>query len=189
MKTEKQTKIIAFAASNSQRSINKQLLNFAIEQLANAEVEVIELSSFTTPIYSPAIEAQLGIPKSIQSLHRKFAEASAFLIASPEHNGLMPAFFKNIIDWLSRIDTQVFNSRPVALISTSPGARGGAGNLRILSDVMVWWGAQIMGTYSLPSFNQRFDQVNNTITDPNEIQKLQDLIHKLEAELHLNPIS
>lgn len=189
MTADKHTKIIAFAASNSQRSINKQLLNFAVEQLVTAEVEVIDLSSFTTPIYSPAIEAQLGIPKSIKALHRKFAEAGAFLIASPEHNGLMPAFFKNIIDWLSRIDTQVFNSRPVALISTSISARGGAGNLRILSDVMVWWGAHVMGTYSLPSFNQRFDQVNGSLTDPQEIQKLQDLIHKLEAELHLNPIS
>lgn len=189
MKVIPQSKVLVFAASNSSRSINLTLVKFAASMLQHADVELIDIASYSAPIYSADTEHEIGIPNCIQALHRKFREADAFVIASPEHNGLMPAFFKNTIDWLSRIDQQVFNSRPVALLSTSAGSRGGAGNLRILAQVMVWWGAQIIGTYSLASYNEKFDKIGGAIIDPAETQKLKSLIQKLESETHLIPKS
>lgn len=43
-------KIIAFAGSNSSNSINQQLVEWAAQQVGDAEVEVLNLRDFDAPI-------------------------------------------------------------------------------------------------------------------------------------------
>lgn len=54
-------KIIAFGASNSTKSINKTLANYASKKLAKVEFELLDLNDFEMPIYSADREAESGI--------------------------------------------------------------------------------------------------------------------------------
>lgn len=165
-------KILAFSGSNSPKSINQQLLIAAINKIhEHNTVHLIQLSDYIVPIYSPVIEEK-GIPKPIKELFQLFTEADGFIIASPEHNGLPSSFFKNIIDWLSRIDQRFFGDKPVVLMSTSPGVTGGASHLQILEKLFPRWGGNISGLYSLGDFNNKFDVSNSSILDPSENVKL-----------------
>lgn len=152
-------KIIAFSGSNRDGSINQRLATYAAQLIQNQQVTVLDLRDYDVPIYSSDIEKSSGVPAVIQELKTLFSQADGFIIASPEHNSSIPAFFKNIIDWLSRIEGKTFNNKPTLLLSTSPGGRGGASNMQHLLRVMPFWGAQITGHYSLGRFH---DIINET---------------------------
>ena len=44
-------KVLAFAASNSKQSINRQLVRYASSLLQNAQVEFIDINDFEMPLY------------------------------------------------------------------------------------------------------------------------------------------
>ncbi len=164
-------KIIAFTGSNNPNSINEKLVLSILKKYPGQNIEFIDLKDFNVPIYSQEIE-QNGIPKQIKKLFQLFTEANAFIIASPEHNGLPSAFLKNIIDWLSRIDQRIFCEKPVLLLSTSPGPTGGKTHLQILEKLVLRWGGLFVEQYSLGSFDQNFDKNNLSIIPPEENEKL-----------------
>ena len=83
-------------------------------------------------------------------------EHDGFIIASPEHNGGTPAFLKNILDWLSRRSKGVFDDKPLMLMSTSPGAKGGATNLNYLKHSLPYQKAVVASSFSLGSFYDNF---------------------------------
>ncbi|MBT8210473.1 MAG: NADPH-dependent FMN reductase, partial [Eudoraea sp.] len=62
-----------------------------------------------------------------------------------------------VLDWLSRIDRKFLEDTPVLLMSASPGGRGAIGSLGIIKDLLPRFGAEVVATFSLPSFNQNFD--------------------------------
>ena len=125
--------LLVFSGSNHSKSINKQLGKYAssvIKETETNSVEIneIELESFQAPIFSIDLEGKSGVPESIKKLREVFLKADGFMFTTPEHNGSLPAFLKNIFDWISRVDDgSIFNDKPVMIISTSPGGRGGAG--------------------------------------------------------------
>ncbi|WP_438422646.1 NADPH-dependent FMN reductase [Aquimarina macrocephali] len=165
-------KILAFSGSNNPKSINQQLLIAAVNKIdEHTNIHLIQLSDYIVPIYSPVIEEK-GIPKTIKELFQLFTKADGFMIASPEHNGLPSSFFKNIIDWLSRIDQRFFGDKPVVLMSTSPGVTGGASHLQVLEKLLPIWGGNLSGVYSLGDFNNKFDVNNSSILDASENAKL-----------------
>ena len=151
-------KILAFSGSNSSKSINQQLVNIAVGFIENHEVEVISLRSYEAPMYGIDLEENKGFPEVMQQLQAKMNEADAFLISSPEHNGAVPAVFKNTIDWLSRMNKKVFQDKPVVFLTTSPGGRGGKSAMDYLLTTMPRLGANIIGAYSLASF---YDKVKD----------------------------
>lgn len=165
-------RIIAFAGSNHSESINSALVQYVAKQLREAEVEVLDLREFEVPMYSIDSENNNGIPERIHDLKKIFRHADGFVIASPEHNGSIPAFFKNIIDWLSRIEQNIFDQKPVLLLSASPGARGGKTNLEHLAQLMPYWGAEIIDHYSIGNFNQYYSE------------KHKKLLPEIELRLH-----
>ena len=171
-------KIIAFTGSNNPNSINEKLVQSIIKKFPDQSIQFIDLKRFDVPIYSQDIE-QNGIPKLIKKLFQLFTEADAFIIASPEHNGLPSAFLKNTIDWLSRIDQRFFGEKPVLLLSTSPGPTGGKTHLQILEKLVLRWGGIFVEQYSLGSFDQNFDKSNLSITDLQENIKLKKAVDAL----------
>ena len=152
-------KILAFSGSNNNQSINQNLIHMTASKVTKHTVTVIDLNNYPMPIYSIEIEAQ-GIPEAVKQLRQVMLEHDALIIASPEHNGSMPAFLKNVIDWLSRAAQpgQPFfgeTKKPVLLLSTSSGAGGGATNLNTMATLMPWWGGDVKGIYSLASYNEK----------------------------------
>lgn len=171
-------KITAFTGSNNPNSINEKLIQSIIKKFPDQNIDFIDLKKFNVPIYSQDVE-QNGIPKPIKKLFQLFTETDAFIIASPEHNGLPSAFLKNTIDWLSRIDQRFFSEKPVLLLSTSPGPTGGKTHLQILEKLVLRWGGLFVEQYSLGSFDQNFDKNNLSITDPHENIKLKKAVDAL----------
>lgn len=150
-------KIIAFAGSSSSESINKKLVRWASTQF-DAEVELLDLNDFEVPIYSIDKEKANGIPASIKVFSEKLAEGDLILLSLAEHNGAYSSAFKNIFDWASRIpDTKAFHDKPMFLMATSPGARGGSTVLEIAKNRFQFNGGNVLETFSLPSFNENFN--------------------------------
>lgn len=152
--------ILTISASNSKNSINRTLLELASSKIEGHDVAMLDIRDYPMPFFSLDKERSEGYPETAKQVRALFAAYDAFIIASPEHNGGMPAEFKNLIDWVSRLgDLQnpMFAMRkPVLLLSTSPGPNGGATNLQTLTQLMPWWGADIRGSYSLGSFYEYF---------------------------------
>jgi chromate reductase len=157
--------VLAISGSSAAASINRLLLEHAVSLITGATTEVVSVLDFPAPIYSPEVE-NAGFPKTMTALHEKVIAADALILASPEHNGGSPAMLKNAIDWLSRAAPgQNFLPKPVLLLSTSPGGRGGSGNLDSLATRVPFWGAQVVGKVSVAKFYDVFD-ADRGLTDP-----------------------
>lgn len=175
-------RIIAFAGSNSSTSINVQLVKYASSLVAHADVEHIDLRDYDSPIYSSDIE-KAGIPQAIRDFVKKLSEADAYIISTPEHNGSLTAFFKNIVDWSSRVDGKFFGGKPALLLSTSGGPRGAAGSLADLSNKMKYFAGEVTTTFSLGSFYDTFNQEEGVISDSQQASRLNDAVGQLEKAL------
>ena len=150
-------KIIAFAGSTSKTSINKQLVTYASSFLENAEVEILDFNDYVMPIYS-IDEEQNGFPEAVNRLKEVFASADGFIISLAEHNGSYAAAYKSIIDWLSRVERKMFHDKPMLLMATSPGGRGGIGVLGAAKLYYPHAGANIVAEFSLPKFYENFSE-------------------------------
>lgn len=149
-------KILAFAGSNSSTSINFQLLNHVAGRIQGHEIKVIKLTDYDLPIYSADIEKERGIPVNASIIKNLIAEHDALVIAVNEHNRNVSAFFKNVLDWLSRLDRNFLAGKKILLMSTSPGARGGAASLEYCKTIFPRFGGQVVQSFSLPSFRDNF---------------------------------
>lgn len=155
-------RILAFAASNSKQSINKQLVSHAArvlksDILPNAEIEIIDLNNFEMPLYSIDRETENGIPEQAHQFFKKIGAADALLISFAEHNGLYTAAYKNIFDWVSRIEKAVYQNKPMVILATSPGRRGGSNVLDIAVQSAPFFSGEVKASLAIPSFNHSFD--------------------------------
>jgi NAD(P)H-dependent FMN reductase len=179
-------KILSFAATNSQQSINKQLVTHATEILAerigtDAEVEIIDLNDYEMPIYSIDRENEAGIPAEAHRFFNQVREADVILISFAEHNGSYTAAYKNLYDWASRIDMRVYDNKPVLLLATSPGP-GGAGNvLKSAAESLPHFGADVRGHFSLGQFHDHFDLEAGRLSNPALIGELVSQLDMLVA--------
>lgn len=149
-------KVITIAGSNSQKSINKALVGYTASLLKNVEIISIDLNDYVLPVYGEDYEAENGIPTAVKRLDEIINSADGFIISLAEHNGSYAAVFKNTIDWLSRLDMKIWKEKPMLLMATSPGGRGGATVLQTANASFPFLGARIIETYSLPSFYDKF---------------------------------
>lgn len=149
-------KIIAFAGSNSKKSINKQLVTYASGLLDGIEVSVLDLNDYSLPIYGVDKEMEEGIPENAATFLEKIKEADGIAVSLAEHNGNFTVAFKNIIDWMSRIEQKVWHNKPMLLLSTSPGGRGGASSMAIAKNGFPHMGANVIADFSLPKFYDNF---------------------------------
>ncbi|NRT15602.1 NAD(P)H-dependent FMN reductase [Flavobacterium sp. 28A] len=171
-------KIIAFGASPSKNSINKKLATYAASLFENAQVEVLDLNDYQMPIFSVDIEEKIGQHKLAQAFLDKIASADVLVVSMAEHNGNYSATFKNILDWCSRINGKVFQQKPMLLMATSPGGRGGATVLEIAKNAFPRHGAIIKATFSVPNFDDNFDIEKGQITNTDLDTELKQIVKK-----------
>ncbi len=151
-------KIIVMGGSNSRKSINKILALYAANKLNDAKIISIDLNDFKLPIYGVDLEMEIGIPDDVIKLNTFLEQADGLIISLAEHNGSYTTVFKNIIDWLSRVNQKVWKDKPMLLMSTSLGARGGATVLESAKGYFPYLGGNIVADFSLPSFNENFSK-------------------------------
>lgn len=163
-------RLLAFAASNSRRSINRQLVDHAVRLLEDGllpdvTVETIDLNDFEMPIYSADRQDEGGIPQPAHDFYAAIGRADGLIISFAEHNGSYSVAYKNLYDWTSRIDMQVFQGTPAVFFATSPGSRGGRGVLETAAAVAPFFGADLRATLSVPSFHTAFDAATGALAD------------------------
>lgn len=148
--------IIAFAGSTSKASINKQLVTYTASLVDNAQATVLDLNDFSLPLFSVDLQKEQGIPDNALKFLDYIKNSDGIVVSLAEHNGAYSAAFKNIFDWMSRAEQKLFMDKPMLLMATSTGGRGGASVLEIAKDRFPRHSAQVVATFSLPLFNDNF---------------------------------
>lgn len=151
-------KVLAFGASNSKNSINKKLAHTTAKKIADVELSLIDLNDFPLPIYSIDIEKDNGIPENASKFFNLITQCDGLIISLAEHNSNVTAVFKNLSDWISRLEGKTWQDKKVLLLSTSPGGRGGASAMKVSLESMPYSGADIVAHFSLPKFNDNFSE-------------------------------
>ncbi len=92
-------KVLLFAASLRQESYNKKLIRIAANIVSSFshDIDLCEFNDFPMPMYDGDLESSEGVPEAVQRLAKKFTEAEAIIIASPEYNGSIPGTLKNTL--------------------------------------------------------------------------------------------
>lgn len=153
-------KVLAFGASNSTASINKEFAVFAANALNNVEVIIADLNDYASPLYSVDLEKKSGIDSKAYDFYNLIKASDAVIISLAEYNGLHTSAFKNLWDWLSRIPMEkpmnIWGGKPMLLLSTSPSRREVNNVLNISKEIFPHFGAEIIADFYLPSFNHFF---------------------------------
>ena len=170
-------KILAFAASNSRTSINRALIDFAAlrlkaDILPEAEVEFLDLNAFEMPIYSIDRERDSGIPAPAQAFYAKIGSADAILVSFAEHNGFVTAAWKNIFDWMSRIETGVWQGKPLVILAATPGRRAGANVLKSQELLAPHFGADLRGSLGIGPWAEAWDPVEKRLVRDSDLAAL-----------------
>ena len=178
-------KILAFGASNSKNSINKLFANYAASQIENSIIDLLDLNDFEMPIYSIDIERESGIPEAAYKFRKLIHESDGIIISFAEHNGHYTVAFKNIFDWLSRIDRNIWMNKPMFLLATAPGPRGAKKVLEHGELDMGRKGGEIIAAFSLPSIWDNFNE-NDGITDQTLKNAFEEQLSKFKKVLFNN---
>ncbi len=175
-------RVIAFAASSSRRSINKLLVTAACGMLRGAEVEILDLNDFELPLFSVDREGELGEPALAREFFDRIGAADGVVVSFAEHNGCYSAAYKNLYDWVSRIDAKVWQGKPMVLFATSPGGRGGRSVLDLALAQVPRYGGEVRASLSLPKFGDYFDRQRGEIRDATLRTEVEHTVNRLFAE-------
>lgn len=173
--------IIAFAGSNSKKSINKVLANYASSLIADASVSVLDLNDFELPLYGIDYEMEHGIPDNAKKFLDLIKSSDGVVLSLAEHNGAYSTAFKNVFDWMSRIDNKLWSDRPMLLMASSPGGRGGQSVLEIAQGTFPRMSANVTSVFSLPFFQKNFSE--GKIIDEDLSSKLKQAVSEFSKAL------
>lgn len=150
--------ILAFAGSNSSTSINFKLVQYTTSLVEGHNIQLLDMTRYPFPMFSEDDEKQKGYSNSLVEFKQDIQKADGLILSVNEHNGNPSAYFKNVLDWLSRLDRKFMEGTKVLLMSTSGGKRGGKGSLEVIQQLLPRFGAEVISTFSLPSFHDNFSK-------------------------------
>ena len=128
--------VAVFVGSLRKDSINRKVAN-ALVGLAppSLQLGIVEIGQL--PLYNQDADEQP--PAAWTAFRERLRAADAVLFVTPEHNRSVPAALKNALDVGSRpYGHSVWNGKPGAVISASPGAIGGFGANHHLRQSLVF---------------------------------------------------
>jgi NAD(P)H-dependent FMN reductase len=172
-------KLLAFAASSSSKSINKQLATYAASLVDGATVEILDINDYEMPLFSQDKEELLGQPEQAKAFYAKLGQADAIIISFAEHNGSYTAAYKNLFDWTSRIDQKLFQNKPMVLLATSPGPGGANTVLTAATGSAPYFAGDVKASVSVPSFFDNFDNEKQVISNQLILDQLQTALSQL----------
>lgn len=178
-----ETKVLAFAGSTREGSVNKKLVAEAagIARQMGANVTVIDLKDYPIPFYDGDKETQEGMPEKAKQLRQLMIQSNLILIASPEYNGSVSGLLKNVIDWTSRSEAagssrDAYKGKKFVIMSASPGSTGGARGLEHLKMIIENIGGTVVAKQvTIPNAYSAFDSQGH-LKDPKVKKELQDMI-------------
>lgn len=173
-------RVLAIGTTNQKSSINRHLAVHAASLFSGCGCDHVDMRDCEMPIFGTDRHEEEGVPQEAVSFRLKMMDYDGFIISLAEHNGNYTAVFKNLIDWLSVQDGNVWQEKPVLLLSTSPGQRGAITVLGIAENYFPHIGAQVTGSFSLGNYFENFSDEKG-ITNPDKLAELKERVAELEA--------
>ncbi|GAB77870.1 chromate reductase [Austwickia chelonae] len=142
------THVVLIPGSIRNGSFNATALDrfadLVLAQEPDARISRIDISAL--PYYDESLDAtDTSLP--VLAARELVADADLVVIASPSYNGQAPGVLKNTLDWLSRpYGRSCLVGRPVAVITASPGPRGGKDAQAGLVEALRISGAAVLPT-------------------------------------------
>ncbi len=167
--------ILAFAGSNSSNSINLKLVNYTASLIADHSVQTMNMANFPFPMYSEDYEKENGFSNSLVEIKNDIQKADGLIISVNEHNSNPSAYFKNFLDWMSRLDKTFLEGKKIFLMSTSPGGRGAIGAHEVIKNLLPRFGAVVVNNFSMPFFYQNFDDKKGIVDEEMSKAHLKEL--------------
>lgn len=174
--------VILIAGTNSSSSINRQLLWYVARKLRDVALIELKMDDYILPIYGIDLEKREGIPELVYQFKQKIKECDGILVALAEHNGAYSVAFKNVLDWVSRVESDVWLNKPMFVMATSPGKRGAIGVLDMFYSRYSPTNKRLVGKFSLPEFNRNFGVSPEKMIEPYETE-LSSLVSKFQSIL------
>ena len=131
------TRKVAVLVGSLRKASFNRLTAKALAALAPAELQLEILQSGQLPLYNQ--DDDEAPPPPWEAFRAKVKAADAVLFVTPEYNRSVPGVLKNALDVASRpYGHSVWDQKPGAVISVSPGAIGGFGANHHLRQSLVF---------------------------------------------------
>jgi NAD(P)H-dependent FMN reductase len=157
--------VAVFIGSLRKESLNRRVANRLVELAPpSLKLSIVEIGHL--PLYNQDEDA--NPPAAWRSFRERVRASDAVLFVTPEHNRSMPAAMKNALDIASRPYGQnVWNGKPGAVASASPGAIGGFGANHHLRQALVFLNVAVMAQPEayIGGVDKIFDQNGEFATD------------------------
>jgi chromate reductase, NAD(P)H dehydrogenase (quinone) len=141
------------------------------------EAEIIEIGNL--PLYNQDYDDENNVPEAYTTFRNTIKEMEAILFVTPEYNRSVPAVIKNALDVGSRpYGASVWNAKPAAIISQSPGNLSGFGANHHLRQSLVFLNMPIVQQPEayIGNVAALFDD-NGKIKEDGTVQFLQSFVH------------
>lgn len=137
-------KVGIFVGSLREGSYSRQVAKAVAAMLPrHFKTEIIEMGEL--PLYNEDLDAEGAVPAAWQAFRDAVKAQQAFLFVTPEYNRSVPAVLKNALDVASRpYGESVWDAKPGAVISVSPGKQGAFGANHHLRQCMSFLNVYMM---------------------------------------------
>jgi chromate reductase, NAD(P)H dehydrogenase (quinone) len=171
-------RVLGIAGSLRRESYNKAALR-AAQNLApeGMSIDIFDLEGI--PLFNQ--DDEKNPPARVVEFKQQIRNADAILIVTPEYNYSVPGVLKNAIDWASRpYGDSAWSGKPVAIMSASPGALGGARAQYHLRQMFVFLNMYPINQpeVTIADAGHRVDAQSNLIHDQTK-QFIADLLKSL----------
>lgn len=150
--------LLLVAGSQRVESYNARLLtDLSVRLQGCCTVDLLAPEQVDLPLFNQDLETDPDVVARVAAVHRRFAASHGLIVATPEYNGQLPPYLKNLVDWVSRLAyieagwPNAFVDRPVLLCSASTGWSGGALAIPPARALFGYVGCVVIGdTISVP---------------------------------------
>ena len=165
--------VLCVSGSLRRNSHNGHLLDHLAGYLPQTcRREVLLPKDAELPLFNEDIEGDARMREKVAHLHRRFSSCRALIVATPEYNGQMTAYLKNMIDWVSRLAyidpkfTNPFIDKPLLLCSASTGSSGGMAGIAPARALFGYVGALVLGgAVCVPYADQKWSEFGYMFDD------------------------
>lgn len=180
-------KILIISGSARRDSVNRKLAQVAcgLAAKAGADAEFIDPLQFDLPLFNQDLEEAEGLPAVVRELKAKFVAAQGLIFCSPEYNSSVTPLLKNLIDWVSRTETDdepslaAYRGKAVGLLAASPGALGGLRGLVHLRAILGNVGCFVVpNQHALSGAYGKFDDAGN-LTDAGDLKRVEAVVSQV----------
>ena len=123
-------------------------------------------------IFSVDRQKKDGFPQLAHDFKDLLMSADGIIISFAEHNSSYSAAFKNIFDWISRFEGNLWYSKPMLLLATNDGDRGAKTVLEQAHKRIARKNPYKIPIFSLPNFQKNFCENKGILDSKLESQKL-----------------